>query len=164
MRLAYHDRREPPRAILDDVADLPPLPTGVLVVLYDGVCGLCNSLVRFLLARDHRAQFRFASLQGRLAADILGRHGRQVTPNLDTIYVVESLATGQERLESKSAAVLALARRIGFPWSTLGILRIAPRFIRDFCYDLIARSRYRIWGKHDVCPIPRPEWRDRFLE
>jgi predicted DCC family thiol-disulfide oxidoreductase YuxK len=133
------------------------------IILYDGVCGLCSRLCQFVLARDSAGRFRFATLQGAVAAEILDRHGRDPR-DLDTLYLV--LAPGQpgERLLRKSDAALWIVRQLGGPWRLSGALRIVPRAIRDLGYDLVARTRYRLFGRFDTCQLPDPRHRARFLD
>jgi predicted DCC family thiol-disulfide oxidoreductase YuxK len=130
------------------------------ILLYDGVCGLCSRLVQFVLKRDSSRHFRFASLQSDFASRILQRHG--LDPNdLDTVYLVEP----GERLTARSDAVISVLRRLGGFWGALALLlRALPKSLRDWGYDIIAHSRYRIFGKHDSCPLPEERYRDRFLD
>src|SRR5262249_53973400 len=123
-----------------DVSEAPGAGAGHPIILYDGVCGLCNRLNRFVLARDPAGPFRFAALQSPLAAEILGRHGRDPR-DLDTLYLV--LASGQpdERLLEKSEAALWILRELGGGWRAAGLLRVVPRRVRDLGYDLVARTR-----------------------
>ena len=138
----------------------PPRPD---VVLYDGVCGLCNGLVRFVLPRDRAGRFRFAALQSPAAHAILARHGQDAAA-LDTVYVAVPDPRGGERLLAKSRAVLHLLRGLGAPWSAAVLAAPLPTRLLDAGYDLVARHRYRIFGRSEACPLPRPEWRDRFLD
>jgi predicted DCC family thiol-disulfide oxidoreductase YuxK len=131
------------------------------VLLYDGVCGLCNRLVQFVLKRDPDAHFRFASLQSDYAALILKRHGLD-SHDLDTLYVVEESG---ERLNSRSDAVILLLRELGGVWRAVSLaLRIFPKRLRDWGYSIIARHRYRVFGKYDGCPLPEQKYQDRFLD
>jgi predicted DCC family thiol-disulfide oxidoreductase YuxK len=132
-------------------------------VLYDGVCGFCNGVVRFLLPRDRQRCIWFAALQSPLAAEVLARHGRTPASD-DTMYLVSGLGTPDERLAWKSEAALTIAGVLGFPWRLGRVLRIVPRALRDRGYDLVARIRYRLFGRYDACPIPPPAWRQRFLD
>jgi len=134
------------------------------IILYDGVCGLCNRLVQFVLKRDPQDGFRFASLQSDFAAQILASHG--LSPgSLDTVYVVLHYNEPAERLFARSDAVLAVLQRLGQVWrATAGLGRALPLTIRDVFYNLIARNRYRIFGKYDACPLPTPEQRAKFLD
>ena len=127
------------------------------LVLYDGTCGLCDRSVQLILRHDRRGRFRFAALQSDLGRALLARHGLPVDA-LDTVVLVED-----GRAWTKSAAALGIARRLDRPWPALGVLRVVPRPIRDFCYDRVAKSRYRIFGRVDACMLPPPEVRARFL-
>ena len=132
------------------------------VLFYDGVCGLCDRVVQFVLRRDHKDRFRFAALQGDFARAALARHGR-TTEVLDTIYLVLDRGTPHERLLAKSDAALETARRLGFPWRLLWVLRVLPRAWRDLAYDAVARNRYRLFGRAEACILPSPEHRSKFI-
>lgn len=124
------------------------------VILFDGVCNLCTGSVRFVLERDARKQFRFASLQSPAAERLLGRRN-----DLDTVVLIEN-----GEIYRKSTAALRIARRLDGLWPALWVLRVIPRFLRDAVYDWIGRRRYRMFGKRDVCWTPQPELADRFLD
>lgn len=133
------------------------------VILYDGVCGLCNRGVRFVLKRDREGVFWFAALQSAPGLEILARHG--IEPDaLDTFYVVPDFGTAGERVLSRSAAALSIAARLGGVWKAAAVLGILPARVRDWVYDIIARNRYRIFGRYDACPLPEARYRDRFIE
>ena len=137
------------------------------ILLYDGVCGLCNRLVQFVLRMDRKRVFRFASLQSALAAGILARHG--VNPgNLDAAYVVLNRGgedQSDESLLARSDAAIFILRQLGGIWRiTAAVLHLIPRPLRDWIYGLIARSRYRIWGRYETCPLPTEETRSRFVD
>jgi predicted DCC family thiol-disulfide oxidoreductase YuxK len=134
------------------------------ILLYDGVCGLCNRFVQFVLKRDAEDRFRFASLQSDLAATILQRHHRD-PHDLDTLYLVTNYQEPDERLTARSDAVLAVLRQLGGFWRTAAFaLQLLPRWLRDWKYSLVARTRYRLFGKYDACPLPREKDRHRFLD
>jgi len=134
------------------------------IILYDGVCGLCNSLVQFILKHDHDGALRFASLQSELAANILTQHGISNT-DLDTFHVVLNYEQANEQILSRSDAVLKVGRELGRQWRLLAIIgALLPRFIRDSLYNFIARRRYRVFGKYDTCLLPDPAQRSRFLD
>lgn len=126
------------------------------IVLFDGVCNLCNKSVRLIFANDPEGRFRFAPLQGELGQSLLKRHS--VSPTVDSIVLIDG-----DRAFVRSTAALQIARKMRAPWPALAILLVVPRPLRDWCYDRIARSRYRIWGKSDACPLPPPGLRERFL-
>jgi predicted DCC family thiol-disulfide oxidoreductase YuxK len=134
------------------------------ILLYDGVCGLCNRFVQFILRRDRNAIFRFASLQSALASRILTRHGAD--PNdLDTVYIVINHELPDEYLLSRSAASLFVLNQLGGIWRPAAfLLKLMPKSLRNAAYNTIARHRYRIFGRSDVCPMPRDQDRDRLLD
>lgn len=134
------------------------------IVLYDGVCGLCNRLVQFLLKRDKRGRLRFASLQSDFAERVLTRHGLNAK-DLDTVHVVVDYERPQEQVLNRSDAVLRAGSELGMPWTLLAaIARIVPRAVRDHVYRFVARNRYRVFGKYETCMLPDPNQRHRFLE
>ena len=134
------------------------------ILLYDGVCGLCNRLVQFILRRDRTAIFRFAALQSDFAARILARHGVNAA-DLDTVYVVINSGDPNESVLTRSDAFLFVLKELGGIWRTLAVIsKLFPRPLRDWAYRLVARNRYRIFGRHDTCPLPTEETRNRFLD
>ena len=140
------------------------MASATTVVFYDGVCGLCNRFVRFLLHRDRRGSLRFAPLQGRVASEALARHGVDAG-DLDTVQVLTGWGTTDERLLQRSRAVLHVVTELGGVWALAARLAsLVPAAIADRVYAGVARRRYRTFGKYDSCPIPPPEWRDRVLE
>lgn len=126
------------------------------VVLFDGLCNLCNGSVQFIIARDRRARFKFASLQSAAAVRLLS--GTATPASLDTVVLVED-----GRVYARSDAALRIARGLGFPWALAWIFVLVPRVLRDLLYDAVARNRYRWFGRRDVCMVPSPALRDRFL-
>jgi predicted DCC family thiol-disulfide oxidoreductase YuxK len=138
------------------------------ILLYDGVCGLCNRMVQFILHHDHAASFRFASLQSEFAGRILMRHRIDRT-DLDTFYIVFNYGTENEdppeSLLACSDAALFLLNNLGGVWRVMAwIAHLLPHGLRDWLYSLIARNRYRIFGRYDTCPVPSAETRSRFLD
>ncbi|TBL78660.1 thiol-disulfide oxidoreductase DCC family protein [Paenibacillus thalictri] len=127
------------------------------IVLYDGVCGLCNGVVQFLLKRDRKMKFRFAALESEYGQKLLQR--LELPADLSSFVLVES-----GRAYLKSTAAMRLCRKLPGLWPLLSVGHLVPRPMRDGVYDLVARNRYRWFGKHDACPLPRPEWRERFLD
>ena len=127
------------------------------VVLFDGVCNLCNGFVQFIIPRDPRGYFRFAALQSPAAARLMAE--ASVTPGAaDSILLIDG-----GRAIVRSAAALRIARRLRFPWPLLYALIVVPRPIRDWVYDLVARNRLRWFGQRDQCLVPGPGIRERFL-
>ena len=133
------------------------------IVLYDGVCGLCNRLVQFLLKRDNHDRFRFASLQSEFASDLLTRHGAD-PHDLDTVYVVVDYGQPNERLLARSDAVLYMLRELSGFWKLAGVGGVLPKAFRDAVYKIVARNRYRIFGKYESCMLPEPQHRAKFLD
>lgn len=130
---------------------------GKSVVLIDGVCHLCQGLVRFIVPRDPKGSFLFAPLQNELAREMMVANG--LTPGqLNTVVVLEDGVCYTE-----SAAVLRIARRLRFPWPVAYIFIIVPRSLRDALYRYVARNRYRWFGRDEQCLVPTPEIRRRFL-
>lgn len=134
-----------------------------LIILYDGVCGLCNRLNQFLLKRDHHDRLLFASLQSELARKILERHGADPT-DLDTVYVVENYDTPSEKLLKRSKAILRVVKELGGVWKIATVGNLLPRPLRDLFYDLVAQNRYKVFGKSDTCIMPEPKYRKKFLD
>jgi predicted DCC family thiol-disulfide oxidoreductase YuxK len=136
------------------------------ILLYDGVCGLCNRFVQFILRRDSNATFRFASLQSDLASRVLARHNLNPSA-LDTLYVVvnSGAMNSAELLLGRSDAALFVLNHLSAPWPAAAfLLQRLPKFLRDSAYNSVARHRYRIFGRFDACPLPRPQDRSRFLD
>ena len=134
------------------------------IILYDGVCGLCNRLVQFLLKHDKRNRLRFASLQSDFAAKALQRHG--IDPkDLDTMHVIENYEQPDERVLQRSDAILRAGRELGGFWGASAVVaKLVPRTLRDLVYRFVARNRYRVFGKYDSCMLPDPNQRSRFLD
>jgi predicted DCC family thiol-disulfide oxidoreductase YuxK len=134
------------------------------ILLYDGVCGLCNRLNQFVLRRDPAGIFRFASLQSALAARTLSRHGADAT-DLDTVYVLVNPDQPDEYLLARSDAAIFVLKQLGGFWGLLGfVAQFKPRFLRDWGYRIVARNRYRFFGRSETCMLPSSENRDRFLD
>lgn len=128
------------------------------VMLFDGVCNLCAWSVQFVLKRDRRGEFRFASLQSEVAAQLLdGCHFQG--SDLDSVILIDSAGCW-----ARSAAALRIARRLRFPWPLLYAFVIVPRPLRDLLYRFIARNRYRWFGRKEQCWLPEENWRQRFLD
>lgn len=127
------------------------------IVLYDGVCGLCDRFVQFIVTRDSSAKIRLAPLQSE-SAIVLLQNFHMPAAALSTMVLIE-----EGKAYVKSAAVLRSLKYLDGPWKFLTIVKIIPAPISDFVYDFIARNRYRWFGKFDACIIPSPEIRSRFL-
>eukprot|EP01127_Copromyxa_protea_P005938 TRINITY_DN15766_c0_g1_i1.p1 TRINITY_DN15766_c0_g1~~TRINITY_DN15766_c0_g1_i1.p1 ORF type:complete len:150 (-),score=12.24 TRINITY_DN15766_c0_g1_i1:40-489(-) len=126
------------------------------LVLFDGVCNMCNGFAVFVLARDKKEIFRFASLQSPLGLSTLERLG--IPCDLSTVVLVEPGDT----FYTKSTAILRILSQLTFPFYLASSCLYVPAVVRDFGYWCVASSRYQVFGKKDVCEY-RPEWSDRFL-
>ena len=135
-----------------------PAEAGRPVILFDGVCNLCTGSVRFVIERDSRKQFRFASLQSPVAEKLLGPQ-RNEADRLESVVLVVGA-----RIYRKSSAALLIVRRLDGLWPLLSVLLAIPRPLRDAVYDWIGRRRYRMFGKRAACWKPQPELADRFLD
>jgi predicted DCC family thiol-disulfide oxidoreductase YuxK len=129
------------------------------VILYDGVCVLCSGVVRFIIERDPTARFRFASVQSEVGRRLLAEHGLPLD-RWDSFVLVDEDGAAYLR----SAAFLRIVPRLSGPWRALAVGRLVPAVLRDGVYDLVARSRYRLFGRRESCMVPTPEIRARFLE
>lgn len=127
------------------------------VILYDGVCGLCNRFNTFILKHDRKAVFRFAPLQSEFATVALARYEKNAS-DLDTVCLLENGA-----LYMRADAALSILKRLGGIWKLSVFFRIFPKFFLNLAYNWIARNRYRIFGKYDTCQVPDPKWKERFL-
>ena len=134
-----------------------------LVMLYDGVCGLCNRSVQTILRHDRRGTLRFAPLQSDYGKSAIARH--TVLHDVDSVVLLETLpGESDERVFVRSDAGLRVASYLGGIWKIFLIFRVVPKPVRDFFYDTLARYRYKFFGKHDACLLPSPEVRSRFLD
>ena len=131
------------------------------LILFDGVCNLCNGFVQFVIRHDPTGRFRFAALQSAAGQAVLAQHGfdaAAVAAEPDSV-----LLELDGRLYSHSEAVLRIASELGGPWRLLSVGRLLPRSWRDAAYRFVARHRYRWFGRQDSCWLPTPELKARFL-
>lgn len=128
------------------------------VVLFDGVCNLCTGSVLFVIKRDRTANFSFASLQSIYGQSQLMKFGLPID-QLNTIFLIKG-----EKFFKKSDAALEIARGLSGLWPVFYLFKIIPTFIRNGIYDLIAKNRYRWFGKQEACMIPTPELKSRFID
>ena len=126
------------------------------VILFDGICNLCNTSVNFVIDRDPTALFYFAPLQSEYGLGLKKAHG--LSPAIDSIVLFEN-----GRIYDRSTAALRIARHLNGPWSLLYGLIVVPMPLRDIAYRWVARNRYRWFGKREECPVPDPKDSDRFL-
>jgi len=127
------------------------------LVFFDGVCNLCNSTVQFLLNIDKHQRLKFGSLQGETAKKILPTY-QISTEKLSSIIFIH-----RNNVYTESSAVLEICKVIGGVWSFIYVFKIIPLFIRNGIYRLVARNRYKWFGKKDQCMIPSPSLKSRFL-
>ena len=138
-------------------------PVGPHLVLYDGVCGLCNWLLQFLFKHDRRAVFSFASLQSATGRATVARWGGN-PDELSSFYVVADFRTPHARVLTRSDAALFVVGKLPWPWKAMRAGVVVPRPLRNRLYDAIARSRYRVFGRYDQCLIPSEDIRRRFVD
>ncbi len=131
---------------------------GKLIVLFDGVCNLCSNSVQFILKYDKKNQFLYGSLQGQYGQHVLKEFGLPVD-EYNSFLLLEG-----KRLYTKSSGALRILKQLGGCWLLLYVFIIVPRFIRDAVYDLVAKNRYRWFGKKKECWLPKPEWKNKFLD
>lgn len=135
---------------------------GRALLLYDGVCALCHGVVKFLMKRDRRDRFRYAPLQSDLGREVLARFGIRTVP--DGVMLVAGALTPAERLYARSDGFATALKLLGGVWRLAGrALALVPRWLREWGYSVVARFRYRLFGRYDVCPVPSPEQRGRLL-
>jgi predicted DCC family thiol-disulfide oxidoreductase YuxK len=132
------------------------------LVLFDGLCAVCDATVQWVLDHDPDGQFHFAPLQSDVAQEVLSRHP-ELPDDLDSIILVEVRPDGSEKAWTHSTAILRIAGRLEAPWSWLAAARIVPRPLRDLFYKAFARIRFKVFGRRDSCRMPEPRWADRFL-
>jgi len=140
---------------------MPPAPylqPGECVVLFDGVCKLCNGWAKFLMRHDGSQRVRLAAVQSLEGQALLKWAGLPVD-EFDTMAVIED-----QQLYLRSDAFFKVMRHLPAPWRWLDVLRVVPRGVRDWCYDRIARNRYRLFGRYDSCLLPTPDHLRRFLK
>lgn len=129
-----------------------------MVILFDGVCNLCNGFVQYIIRLDRKKLFKFASLQSNYAC-VLVKENTLPPTNLSTVILRQG-----GRFYFKSTAVLRLARELGFPYPLLYAFILIPRPLRDFIYRWVATNRYKWFGQRNECMLPTPELKSRFLD
>jgi predicted DCC family thiol-disulfide oxidoreductase YuxK len=127
------------------------------VIVFDALCVLCSANAQFVLRHDRKGRFRLAAMQGETGIALYKRFG--IDPSSPETLIVVSGGTALRN----SDAVLAIWSGLGWPWKGLAMLRLIPRPLRDFIYLLIARNRYRLFGKRDTCWVPNPDQAERIL-
>jgi len=141
-------------------------PDDRLIVLYDGLCGLCDGVVQFLVRRDKEDVFRFAPQQSEFAKRILARHGfdeKADENTMGTICLIANYGLPTETILMKSDATLRIADALGGIWNTARIAKLLPHTLRDAAYDLVARNRFRIFGRRTECRLVSASEQHKFL-
>jgi predicted DCC family thiol-disulfide oxidoreductase YuxK len=128
------------------------------VLLFDGICNLCNGAVQFIIAHDKKSKFKFASLQSAIGQSLLHKF------NLDTENLTSLVLIVGDEYFIKSTAALRILKELGGIWKLFYVLIVLPTPFRDFIYDQIAKERYKLFGKRDACIVPTAELKHRFLE
>jgi predicted DCC family thiol-disulfide oxidoreductase YuxK len=129
-----------------------------VIVVFDAKCLLCSGWVRFLVRHDHKGTLQFASIQGETGKRLLSEHGLQVT-GLQTLLLVDG-----DKAWLHTAAIFRVLSALGWPWRMVWVGWLVPAFIRDRMYRLVAKNRYRIFGRSDVCMLPPANCDHRFLD
>jgi len=127
------------------------------ILLFDGVCNLCTGIVKFIIKNDKKEVFRFAALQSQSGQALLKKLNLPAT-DFDTFVLIIG-----DQYYTKSTAVLHVLKALGGLWEVLYVYIVFPESMRDFIYDIVARTRYRVFGKKETCLVPSPEIKDRFL-
>jgi predicted DCC family thiol-disulfide oxidoreductase YuxK len=127
------------------------------VIFFDGFCNLCNGAVQFIIAHDKRDVFRLTALQGDAATGLLSEKGNEAI-GADSILLLEN-----GKIYMRSTAALRIAKRLGGAWPVLYVFILIPPFIRDYFYDLVAKNRYKVWGKRESCMLPGPDTAKKFI-
>lgn len=135
------------------------IPNNKKLILFDGVCNLCNSSVQYVIKHDKKNLFLFAPLQSETGKKLINDH--QINTNkIDSIL----LYTPEKGIVYKSTAALNIAKHLGFPRNLAVVFFVIPAFIRNWVYDYIAKNRYAWFGKKDACMVPTPELKSKFLD
>jgi len=135
------------------------IPEQKQLILFDGICNLCNSSVQYVIKHDSKDKFMFTALQSEVGQQIIKEY------NIDTAKTDSILLyTPEVGISSKSTAALKIAYHLGFPNNLLCVFFIIPPFVRNYVYDYIAKNRYKWYGKKESCMIPTPELKSKFLE
>ncbi len=127
------------------------------LILFDGVCNFCNSSINFIIDHDPEKNFKFVPLQSELGQSVLKQFNKN-TKDFDSVILLKN-----NQLYQKSEAAIEITKHLSGAWKYLAVFGILPAFILDFFYDIIAKNRYRIFGKTETCRMPTPELRERFL-
>ncbi|MDO6759325.1 DCC1-like thiol-disulfide oxidoreductase family protein [Tamlana sp. 2_MG-2023] len=135
------------------------LPKHKQLILFDGVCNLCDSSVQYVIKHDHQNKFLFTALQSAVGKEIIEAYNIDVNKT-DSIL----LYSPENGIKYKSTAALKIATQLGFPRNLMGVFLIVPAFVRNWVYDFIAKNRYKWYDKKEACMIPTPKLKSKFLE
>lgn len=127
------------------------------IILFDGVCNLCNGSVIFMIKRDKKDVLRYAALQTEIGQEMVEKY------NIDTSKIDSIILIDNDKYYYKSTAALRIARHLSGAYPLLAVFLILPAFMRDWIYDIIARNRYKWFGKKESCMIPTPELKSKFI-
>ena len=127
------------------------------IIVFDGLCVLCSANAQFVLRYDRAGHFRLAAMQGEAGSALMARPG--IDPADPETFII---VNGEDVMRNSDAA-LAIATGLGWPWKAAGVFKLVPRVVRDAVYRLVARNRYRIFGKREQCWVPTPEQAERVL-
>lgn len=133
------------------------IPENYQIILFDGVCNFCNASINFMIDHDPKKYFKFASLQSEIGQAILRKFNKN-TKDFDSVILLKN-----NQLYQKSAAALEIAKHLSGLWKYLSVFTVLPTPFLNFFYDMIAKNRYKIFGKSESCRIPTPERQERFL-
>ena len=128
------------------------------IVVFDGVCNFCNGAVNFIIQRDLKAVFLFTPIQSAFAKELIKKY------DIDTLDTETFLLIKNEQCFVFSSAALEVTKDLSGLWRILNVLRFVPKVIRDFVYRVVARNRYKLFGKKEVCMVPTDELKARFIE
>ncbi|MEY4539663.1 MAG: hypothetical protein RLZZ306_1420 [Bacteroidota bacterium] len=137
---------------------LEKIPNNSQIILFDGVCNFCNSSINFIIDHDPEKHFKFAPLQSDIGQGILTKFSKN-TKDFDSVILLKD-----NKLYEKSEAALEITKHLSGFWKYLSVFGILPTFFLNFFYDIVAKNRYRFFGKADSCRMPTAELRERFLE
>ncbi len=140
-----------------DTPGVPNFPEDRPLIVFDGVCVLCSAFVRFVITRDTKKQFLLTTAQSELGQALYRYYG------LDPVNFETNLLITDGRAYAKLASITKTLALLGGPWRIISILGYVPRSVGDWLYDRIARNRYRLFGRHDTCAVPGPDWRSRII-
>ena len=132
------------------------IPQNTQLILFDGVCNFCNASINFIIDHDPEKYFKFAPLQSDLGQSILTQFGKN-TQDFDSVILLKD-----NQLYQKSEAALEITKHLSGGWKYLSVFGVLPTFLLNFFYDIIAKNRYRIFGKTETCRMPTPELKERF--